>query len=53
MWDWLAKMGVKTLFIELRSLRANCFIESFSGNLWDELLTADLSDTLSGDEGPV
>jgi len=44
--DWLARMGVKTLFIEPGSPWENGYIESFNGKLRDELLNGEIFDTL-------
>jgi len=44
--DWLARLGVKTLFIEPGSPWENGYIESFNGKLRDELLNVELFDTL-------
>jgi len=43
---WLGRLGVKTLFIELGSPRENGYIESFNGNLRDELLDREIFTTL-------
>ena len=43
---WLAKLGVKTLFIEPGSPWENGYIESFNGKLRDELLNGEIFDTL-------
>ena len=43
---WLAKLGVKTLFIEPGSPWENGYIESFNGKLRDELLNRELFTTL-------
>jgi transposase InsO family protein len=43
---WLGKVGVKTLFIEPGSPWENGYVESFNGELRDELLDAELFDTL-------
>ena len=45
-WNWLDRVGVRTLFIEPGSPWANGFIESFNGKLRDELLNVELFDTL-------
>jgi transposase InsO family protein len=44
--NWLARMGVKTLFIEPGSPWENGFIESFNGKLRDELLNREIFTTL-------
>jgi transposase InsO family protein len=49
--NWLDHVGVRTLFVEPGSPWENGFIESFSGNLRDELLNVGLFDTLL--EAPV
>jgi putative transposase len=43
---WLARMGVKTLFIEPASPWENGYIESFNGKLRDELLNREILTTL-------
>jgi transposase InsO family protein len=43
---WLAKLGVKTLFIEPASPWENGYIESFNGKLRDELLNREIFTTL-------
>jgi putative transposase len=43
---WLARLGVKTLFIEPGSPWENGYIESFNGKLRDELLNRELFTTL-------
>jgi transposase InsO family protein len=43
---WLAKVGVKTLYIELVSPWENGYIESFNGKLRDELLNREVFETL-------
>jgi putative transposase len=43
---WLGKLGVTTLFIEPGSPWENGYVESFNGKLRDELLNAELFDTL-------
>ena len=43
---WLAKIGVKTLFIERGSPWENGYIESFNGKLRDELLNREVFTTL-------
>jgi len=44
--DWLARLGVKTLFIEPGSPWENGFIESFNGKFRDELLNGEILTTL-------
>jgi len=44
--SWLAKVGVKTLFIEPGSPWENGYCESFNGRLRDELLAREQFDTL-------
>jgi len=44
--NWLAKIGVKTLYIEPGSPWENGYIESFNGKLQDELLKRELFYTL-------
>jgi putative transposase len=44
--DWLARLEVKTLFIEPGSPWENGYNESFNGKLRDELLNGELFDTL-------
>ena len=44
--DWLAKVGVKTLFIEPGSPWENGYAESFNGKLRDELLNGEIFYTL-------
>jgi len=44
---WLARMGVKTLFIERGSPWENGYIESFNGKLRDELLNREVFNTLT------
>jgi len=44
--DWLAKVGVKTLYIEPGSPWENGYVESFNGKLRDELLNAEIFETL-------
>jgi putative transposase len=44
---WLSRVGVKTLFIERGSPWENGYIESFNGKLRDELLNAEIFDTLT------
>jgi transposase InsO family protein len=42
---WLAKIGVKTLFIERGSPWENGYVESFNGKLKDELLDREIFTT--------
>ena len=44
---WLAKIGVKTLFIERGSPWENGYVESFNGKLRDELLNREIFTTLT------
>jgi transposase InsO family protein len=44
--DWLARLGVTTLYIEPGSPWENGYCESFNGKLRDELLNAEIFDTL-------
>ncbi len=44
---WLARMGVKTLFIERGSPWENGYIESFNGKMRDELLNREIFTTLN------
>ncbi len=44
--NWLAQVGVKTLFIEPGSPWENGYIESFNGKLRDELLNREIFTTL-------
>ena len=44
--EWLAKVGVKTLYIEPGSPWENGYIESFNGKLRDELLDGEIFYTL-------
>jgi transposase InsO family protein len=44
--DWLRRLGVKTLFIELGSPWENGYIESFNGKMRDELLNGEIFDTI-------
>ena len=44
---WLARMGVKTLFIEPGSPWENGYIESFNGKLRDELHNREIFTTLT------
>ena len=41
-WDWLKRVRVKTLFIELGSPWENGYNESFYGKFKDELLTREI-----------
>ena len=43
---WLARLGVRTLFIELGRPWKNDYIESLNGKLRDELLNREIFDTL-------
>ena len=43
---WLARLGIRTLFIEPGSPWENGYIESFNGKLRDELLNREIFDTL-------
>jgi len=43
---WLARVGVRTLYIEPGSPWENGYIESFNGKLRDELLNGEIFDTL-------
>jgi transposase InsO family protein len=45
--SWLARLGVKTLFIERGSPWENGYIESFNGKLRDELLNREVFDTIA------
>lgn len=45
--DWLARVGVKTIFIEPGSPWENSFIESFNGKLRDELLNREVFESLA------
>jgi putative transposase len=45
--QWLGKLGVTTLYIEPGSPRENGYVESFNGKLRDELLNAEIFDTLT------
>ncbi len=45
--SWLAKLNVKTLFIEPGSPWENGYIESFNGKLRDELLNREIFTTLT------
>jgi len=44
---WLARIGVKTLFIERGSPWENGYVESFNGKLRDELLNREIFTTLT------
>lgn len=44
--DWLARVDVQTAYIEPGSPWENGFIESFNGRIRDELLNAEIFDTL-------
>ena len=44
--SWLAKVGVKTLYIEPGSPWENGYVESFNGELRDELLDREIFYTL-------
>jgi len=44
--DWLNRLDVKTLFIELGSPWENGYIESFNGKLRDELLNREIFTSL-------
>lgn len=44
--QWLARLGVKTLFIEPGSPWENGYIESFNGKMRDELLDREIFFTL-------
>ena len=44
---WLARLGVKTLYIEPGSSWENGYIESFNGKLRDELLNREIFTTLT------
>jgi len=44
--EWLERIGVKTLYIEPGSPWENGYNESFNGKLRDELLSAEIFDTL-------
>jgi len=43
---WLGRVGVRTLFIEPGSPWENGYVERFNGKLRDELLNAEIFDTL-------
>lgn len=45
--QWLARVGVKTLFIEPGSPWENGYVESFNGKLSDELLSGEIFYTLN------
>jgi transposase InsO family protein len=45
--DWLAELGVTTLFIEPESPWENGYVESFNGKLRDELLDGEIFYTLT------
>ena len=45
--EWLAKVGVKTLYIEPGSPWENGYIESFNGKIRDELLNREIFTTLT------
>ena len=49
--EWLARIGVKTLFIEPGSPWENGYVESFNGRLRDELLAREQFGTLLGGQG--
>jgi transposase InsO family protein len=44
--QWLGKVGVTTLYVEPGSPWENGYVESFNGKLRDELLNAEIFDTL-------
>jgi len=44
--EWLERVGVKTLYIEPGSPWQNGYVESFNGELRDELLDREVFDTL-------
>jgi hypothetical protein len=44
--QWLARVGVKTLYIEPGSPWENGYVESFNGKMRDELLEREIFDTL-------
>ena len=44
--EWLARVGVQTLFIEPGSPWENGYVESFNGKLRDELLNREIFYTL-------
>jgi transposase InsO family protein len=45
-WEWLGRVGVKTLYIEPGSPWENGYVESFNDKLRDELLMRESFDTL-------
>ena len=45
--EWLARVGVKTLYIEPGSPWENGYIESFNGKIRDELLNREIFTTLT------
>ena len=45
--EWLSRLGIETLFIEPGSPWENGYIESFNGNLRDELLNGEIFTTLT------
>jgi putative transposase len=45
--EWLARVGVRTLFIEPGSPWENGYVESFNGKFRDEFLNRELLDTLT------
>lgn len=47
MQQWLAKIGVKTLYITPGSPRENGYCESFNGSMRDELLNGEIFYTLT------
>lgn len=49
--DWLARVGVKTIFIEPGSPSENSFIESLNGKLMAELLNRESFESLAEDRG--
>ena len=51
--DWLANVGVKTLFNDPGSLWENGFSESFNGKLRDELLNVGLFDAMPEARGLI
>ena len=44
--EWLARVGVRTLYIEPGSPWENGYVESFNGRLRDELLDGEVFDTV-------
>jgi putative transposase len=44
--DWLERIGVETLYIEVGSPWENGYVESFNGKLRDELLNREMFETL-------